>query len=224
MEDDRVYEAHGFTPSQCSATPYNYSLFKRDGEIHINQKIHFMGEERLKPKLEPCLKQAKSFYSSHGLNYEIEKLSSSDEADFSVQLIPGEGRSNAVEWYEGDIVNCSVVIHEIGHLLGLPDEYHEEFTCREEKFSALEFNPFSFMEYSSSQTLVNLFLLPRHMLAILDQAIPSTLSFIVPESGTIGSKLPSCQSVSQVGESDFFFNFTYEPLSLYRAEVGFCRT
>jgi hypothetical protein len=49
-------------------------------------------------------------------------------ADNAVRIVPGEGRSDAANWFAGDPDSDNTAAHEFGHMIGLEDEYQRTHT------------------------------------------------------------------------------------------------
>lgn len=65
----------------------------------------------------------------------------------SINFYNYEGRGNAENLYNVNAVDfCKVVAHEVGHHLGLSDEY-EDLSCPDRAFVSREINPYSIMGY-----------------------------------------------------------------------------
>ncbi len=69
--------------------------------------------------------------TGESLNIVFDPQSVSGEADNVVRLRPGNGRSDAANWYIGDPDLGETAAHEFGHMVGLEDEYqrtHRDYT------------------------------------------------------------------------------------------------
>lgn len=185
MEPSKEYQAAGFAEIPCGQIPYQYRIFKRDQDLVLNQRIALVGpapadttpggsRDALMKEVQGCIEPMRAKMMSYGISLEIE-FRWKDEADTwvgdrTVSLVKGPGRSHAYEWRDNVRSSCSTVLHEIGHLMGLPDEYHEEGTCRESKYQAPEVYPVPLMRNSWDETSE---LYPRNILQLLSQALPS---------------------------------------------------
>ncbi len=91
--------------------------------------------------------------------------------DQNINLIDTTGRSSSLNWYlrgyllEWDIFLCPTILHELGHLLSLNDEY-EDVDCPDRPFISTESNPSSIMA-STLEDSESVDFYPRHIAAIL---------------------------------------------------------
>lgn len=98
--------------------------------------------------------------------------------DHQINLYDEAGRSNATNWrhlrgylFEWSSYLCVSTIHELGHLLSLPDEY-EDPNCPNRPFISTESNPDSIMKSGNLDPEHQDFY-PRHISAILWPACPT---------------------------------------------------
>lgn len=89
--------------------------------------------------------------------------------DTNVSLLPGSSRSNTAVWFVDDPYFCGVIIHEIGHYLGLNDEYPASW--QPGRFISKDRNPYSLME-TASEEWDNQHFFPRHIKEILSPVCP----------------------------------------------------
>ncbi|MGH1468874.1 MAG: hypothetical protein ACRBBP_08350 [Bdellovibrionales bacterium] len=148
----------------------------------------------------------------YGLEFKVIETLTEAEAHEAIERVHGYGRSYVTKWYEDDISDCATVTHEILHSLGLVDEYFEEGSCKTKAFEAQEVSPYSIMEMTSDY-YETIHLMPRHMLAILEQAIPSILIVSHKSDTEKDVVFPNCITVVEKS----FLGMTREkeePLSL----------
>ena len=152
-----------------------------------------MGPQYLKNGAAQCFNQVSEFFKSYELNLKIQSVGETD-AHHRVTLVDRTGRSNSTTWYEDDVLGqCPVIAHEISHLLGLPDEYQEDGSdCLVEEYAAKEENPYSLMAVSASR-YGNVELMPRHLLAILEQALPTQLELNIQSDLSLEAAFPQCE-------------------------------
>jgi hypothetical protein len=105
-------------------------------EIRITVKIKFMGLQR------PALVQrwfnhirniwnrfkVVNHATREAINIEFDPQSVDSGEDNEVQIMAGNGRSDAAHWYAGDPDSDSTAAHEFGHMVGLEDEYQRAHT------------------------------------------------------------------------------------------------
>jgi hypothetical protein len=191
MNDEVYYRADGRTPSQCNFTSYKYKIFKRKNALYLESNLFFKGDVDSFRQVERCLPLAESFFERYGVNL-IVRAVEKEKADHEIKLIDGFGRSSSTIWHLKGRGVCGVIIHEMGHLFGLPDEYQEDDTCRTQEFAAKEVNPYSLMAYDSDN-LDHLQLMPRHIMAILEQAIKSEITLTPSDDGSFAEFFPHCR-------------------------------
>jgi hypothetical protein len=113
------------------ANPTYFARIERAGEqTTIRQKIHF-STGSVPIHLEEELRSASAFFTESArregfpLTYIWERARSEEDADHSIYIQPeGRGvRVNANEWLSDS--PSRTIRHELGHTLGLSDEYHE---------------------------------------------------------------------------------------------------
>jgi hypothetical protein len=80
----------------------------------------FTGKFKLRPKTCPKAATADGCGYTVDLTLEMKKVETAGA--HSIALVPGYGRSNAAIFFYGE-TRVAVAAHEVGHLVGLPDEY-----------------------------------------------------------------------------------------------------
>ncbi|MBK7890926.1 MAG: hypothetical protein IPJ84_08790 [Bdellovibrionales bacterium] len=116
-------------------------------------------------KTQDCQPQLAAFWARYGIDFKLEVTKQSNaQANHSVSVQDGTGRSDSGQFFQDIPQYCEMVMHEIGHHVGLPDEYEETNTCRVLAAKATETCPSSIMEtpYVSAFELM-----PRHLKTIL---------------------------------------------------------
>lgn len=129
---------------------HKYFLESKDGRIILTSKINFNYRGSLENKEEVESKAAgsvnciRSFFALHGidlnLTFSFNKTNSKRQSkpyESEVNLWDHYHRSNSKNWSTlsrfgkpmEDDKRCSLYIHELGHVLGLPDTYMETKKC-----------------------------------------------------------------------------------------------
>lgn len=102
-----------------------------DTEIRITVRLRFTGVND-PGSVEPLLSaitnvwnrfQAVNLETGEALDIVFEPLAVTSGGDNVVRLLPGNGRSDAANWYLGDPDIDNTAAHEFGHMIGLEDEY-----------------------------------------------------------------------------------------------------
>jgi hypothetical protein len=189
FEEGRVYAVKGDSQSQCGHIPHAYHVARNEGALHIGLKVAFVFDD---PSASPefraaaqsfvskCESEQRAFWLRNGLHMNLSTRyleadeESSDEFEHRVKLRNKTCRSHSGSYClgaEATDLSCGVFIHEIGHLLGLADEYHEKGSCRSAEFSeSAQSAPYNFMASSAIESeLLDPY--PRNVFQVLQNAI-----------------------------------------------------
>ncbi len=169
-------------PNLYYSAKSNFLIKNRNHQLSLNFKIRlkilptstrFQEAEAMLKLARSCVPLNQSVWSRYGV--QVNLLFDSDREPQSTDpLIPTrminfynyEGRGNAENFYKINEVDfCKVVSHEVGHHLGLPDEY-EDVSCPDRSFVSQEVNPYSLMAYIY-YPWQQLDFFPRHLRTVL---------------------------------------------------------
>lgn len=182
LPSGQTLQAKGRTATQCGGIDFSYSLTPVDDYMKISLKTYFSFEQGMNDiekremlvKTNKCVRPVKEYYGKYNVIFDWTYASefggkfTQPNADVTVVLDSNDGRASSRHWYANSYSHeCKVIIHEIGHLLGLPDEYSEAGTCRSATFASE--GPSMMKDHTDPSADF----LPRHMLAIIEQAIGS---------------------------------------------------
>ncbi len=182
MKDDQVIEVNETVESQCIGTPARYRIQRVHGELHLGLRILLQPDagtfsanatsQAFIDRVIACTPAVQEIWKRYGIYFDLTFDSRPSDAflpDRKMVLHGGapkshtaQERSNSELFFESEF-NCGMAIHEFGHLLGLPDEYAEDGTCRTPEFASHDFNPSSVMD--SPERSAEFF--PRHLKTIL---------------------------------------------------------
>jgi hypothetical protein len=188
----------GSTASQCGGTPRHYAIRKGPEKMaQVELDLFFVIDDGLKDKgpevyqkVAGCFSEVSAMWQRNGIELVIKskfgtaaeylKLTQGidyNEGPFSITLLPGIKRSSSRQYYiEGeDHRLCPMIAHELGHTMGLPDEYIEAGTCRQEIFSEYATAPYNIM--ASPSDLVATDPYPRNIRELLDPVVARKLGF-----------------------------------------------
>jgi hypothetical protein len=178
-------------PNTYTGTRAKYRVGKSpEGYLVVNTRLAIQPQssdtsakrsQEIFKQVQACLPEIELLFRRYEIYLDLDiQLAHSDGAtqyDHLISVVDGLGRSNAITWYlHGQIEDeyedfCLVVLHELGHLLSLPDEYYDR-DCPDRTFISTEYAPYSIM---SSQymgwDLIDFY--PRHLASILKPACPS---------------------------------------------------
>lgn len=155
----------------------SYDLSRRSDGLHIQLGIRFgfapelPAHDRMNSYWEArdCLDKAQNFWRRYGIHLAIASDSelhpSLGEIDHVMTLHPGRGRSDLSNLFVGTSHFCATLGHEIGHALGLADEYPEADRCPDRETVTSQREPFSFMA-QSHESEVEFF--PSHIVQVLE--------------------------------------------------------
>ena len=183
--DESVEPQPGY---QCGSLPTRFQLQREGNRLAILLKIQLQidpdsqrdghGPEMI-AQTEACTTLVQSVWGRYGIDFKAEYLTDSNDtraSDRKVTLMwgrqPGrapEQRSNSEKFYTGEDSYFQMVLHELGHQVGLPDEYEEDGTCRTASSASVVANDggsFSIMD-SPFGELERKEFMPRHLQTIL---------------------------------------------------------
>ncbi len=108
----------------------HYKIGRQNGRIRVQVPLNFRwsgearGEQRGRQQLRSAISCAQNFYSRYGISVAI--INDPNPANPVVSFNSAVGRSNTSNFQLGENSNhnaCSMVAHEAGHWMGLPDRY-----------------------------------------------------------------------------------------------------
>ncbi len=108
----------------------HYKIGRQNGRIRIQVPLNFRwngeaaNETRGRRQLRDALACAQNFYGQYGINVTVQN--NPNPANPVVAFTNTVGRSNTGSFHLGENHNhnaCTMVVHEIGHWMGLPDRY-----------------------------------------------------------------------------------------------------
>lgn len=205
LEEGKEYKASSFFKGQCGTLPYEYSLKKEKEKLNISLDLFLLNGDNNDSNflnnihiLQNCMPQMDSVWDRYGIKMNIDFYNGETGAVTGaniVTLYSKVDRSDSRNYYmQGDDNLCATFIHEVGHLMGLADEYAESGTCRTEQFEANDENPWSFMKSTVGIDFTDF--LPRHILQILSQAVPMNAYMAFPKS-MVGKKAVSFKNANE---------------------------
>ncbi len=122
--------AIGPIPLPKYSAAYKYKIVTENGKMKIEMPIYFNftadfpGASKMKAleAWHDSLECVQDYWKRYGVTYEFKF---DPQANASFQLHPGNGRSDAGNFYPElkSQLNCFTMVHELGHKMGLPDEY-----------------------------------------------------------------------------------------------------
>ncbi len=160
-----------------------YTLSREADGFHLGLRIHLYlpgvapnRADVVLDKVRSCVPKIADIWSRYGLHLDLRLDRDANPAqysppDFAIQLFDRQARSNSRNYYfSGETAFelgefCKVVLHETGHLLGLPDEY-ADVDVPERKFISTEKRPWSVMA-DNFHVWQLLDFYPRHVRAVL---------------------------------------------------------
>lgn len=169
-------------PNLYYSAKSNFRIKNVNHQISLNYKIRLkilpastsFQEAQVMLKLaQSCVSLNQSVWSRYGvevnLSFDSDREPQTTDPTLPIRTIifyNYEGRGNAENLYKiNDVDFCKVVSHEIGHHLGLPDEY-EDASCPDRSFVSQEVNPYSLMAYIY-YPWQQLDFFPRHLRTVL---------------------------------------------------------
>jgi hypothetical protein len=184
LKDHEIVEVDENVQSQCVYTESNYSLSRINNMMNLNIHIALLNTDSNESdfasdvaEVKACVPIMENFWSRYNIKLNLDfKLPNdkvvSDTIFHQVKLYHGKARSDSLDWFVGSS-DCFVYLHEIGHLIGLPDEYSEDGTCRTPKYEAHDWQSYSLMKDrfkitpAESRFIEWISLFPRHIKSIL---------------------------------------------------------
>ncbi|HRK02782.1 MAG TPA: hypothetical protein PLH57_08965 [Oligoflexia bacterium] len=182
------------TTHLASKTLYWISASTEAIHLHMRLRLAFgpkkLAHDRaatMTDRLEDCLREASEVWARYGINLDIAVDWKADPvfegAVSPITYVDDYGRSNSETFYfrgfplkKGEKPRtekvrqagfCTMVVHELGHLLGLDDEYEEVQACPDRPFLAERTEPpYSFMERNQSNRQ-ELEFFPRHVARVI---------------------------------------------------------
>lgn len=179
LQDGQVIKVRETVEDYCGGIQSNYSIKRSGDSVQLLLNLAFSPDESLSNeafengirKTRSCIPYIKKFYSKYNIDFDINFFpfySALVAPDNQIVLTGKNTRSNSLLFSLKDGTYCKMVLHEVGHHLGLRDEYYEAGTCRAKAHAARERNPHSLMETIYEN---NLALFPRHFRTILGPAL-----------------------------------------------------
>lgn len=165
-------------PDSYHGNKIGYRLKKLGAGFRINTRIGLvpspddMSEElatELMDAIRACEAPIQEVWSRYGIELQIDfgltKDKNDSQFDHAVFLHQGDGRSDTSNLYTQDSNLCQVILHEVGHLLGLDDEYSDD-DCPNRPLISEETLPISVMnQHFHPFDMIDFFV--RHIMAIL---------------------------------------------------------
>jgi len=263
LNEGQIIDVNEVVESNCQGTTSKYQISKVDGELNLGLNIKLIPASDLEnnlrkfqlgvEKVRSCVSEIRSFFKKYDINFAVNFLTQNDESEKIhgyVNLTSNDVRSDASTFSLKSSDFCKMVLHELGHHLGLSDEYVEDDTCRTKEFSSKDTYPWSLMDDFRT---IAFELFPRHFKTILGPVFdPSdeteiakspphylvTLKKDIVEEGVfiskevaIGREINFCQFITKYPEfwmvnlkagKSFRFNLIWEnySLSLFRRRNG----
>jgi hypothetical protein len=178
LEEGQRIEVVEDVESQCNGTPAKYVISKDKEELNLILDVKFTpaigtrhddflsGVEQVKS----CIPEIENFYQRYDTQFKLNIYTDEPSKDIKtlnrVEITTKNVRSNSGLYSMKDPDFCRMVLHEMGHLFGLSDEYYELGSCRTNDHSSKDIYPWSLMDKHMSE--IELF--PRHFKTILGAA------------------------------------------------------
>jgi hypothetical protein len=179
----------------------NYEIgISSDGRLKLNLNLAFYSSaaparlDEMIASIRKCLPSIAEVWARYGVEFELgllksEELNSYARPAWRIALNDEVGRSNSRQYYFRGPENkvpaqyesealCSMVLHETGHLLDLPDEYKDD-AHPERKFISTEKRPWSAMA-DTWHHLAVLDFFPRHLATVFAPVCPKA-ALTVPQ-------------------------------------------
>ncbi len=99
------------------AWPVNYDIAYEKGTTYVDLDL-YIRKGTINPNWE---NDVESFWSKPGYNINIDFVTSSDDFNYWVEVVPGYGAPNMRYWWSD--LGWREIAHEVGHMFGMYDEY-----------------------------------------------------------------------------------------------------
>jgi len=179
---NKLLNVSGSDMGQCGGLPYKYQALNDDLGLHLRLRMRLKFEADLAAsrkstilsELAICEQRSRETWQKAGLDVQVEFVDSGTDADVEISVFDRKDRSDSRTYYVGgngskiSSFYCGTYTHEVGHLLGLPDEYSESGTCRSEHYAGRDEDfPHSLMQRHGDVKRTRFAL--RHVRQVLDQ-------------------------------------------------------
>ncbi len=169
-DGERLEVDAAFPSASCGEVGARYAIGRDGGALTLRLREHFVEESgnrnarAIVEHLRACLPEIQRVFSRYGVQFGLTITTSWERAappnDAMVVALAEEfGRGDAYH-FDADM-RCATLLHELGHHLGLADEYREDGTCR-----AWQAPDASIMSLPNEE-LEALDFMPRHLQRIL---------------------------------------------------------
>lgn len=196
---DAYVKTDQFSTSPCrgkelSGGKVKYSVYADEKGIHIRGGILFKPdsgislrrEQELLNQAKACLPNIRDLWGRYGIDMQIQVASQnygamSSRDSIEVKMIDAKDRSDQYTYFFGGKYGnknkfCLMMTHEIGHNLGLPDEYFDE-ECPDRKLAKGSGKIASIMENQNhGWELIDF--MPRHIASIISPLCPDEMQRI----------------------------------------------
>lgn len=179
-------------PNNYRGAQMRYRISRTQDHLTIALKLRFAvfddkvtaeRESVLLGQARACIPLIREIWSRYAVDFDLRMDSNRHRVEGEnlpivlINLVDANERSNAGTYYARDPEFCQMVAHEIGHTLGLDDEYQDQ-DCPDRTFVSRERNPYSVMA-GILRTWNAAEYFPRHLQQILgDFCKPPTFNFL----------------------------------------------